>query len=132
MGAGCRVLCDMMAILSVTHAQEDPVCRYTLTPSIRSRRKPGEWLAPPSPAATHTWTYSTERAIAHHKLYHFAEKGFTASVGSYDNFRYLWEPALLGQIWGDTDSVAGDFSAERPGSEGKAAIRTGLEKTYDV
>jgi hypothetical protein len=40
------------------------------------------------------WTYSTERAIARHKLYRFAGKGFTALVGPKDNFRYLLEPVL--------------------------------------
>jgi hypothetical protein len=42
-----------------------------------------------------TGTYSTERAIACHKLYLFSEKGFSAFVGPPDSFRYLQEPALL-------------------------------------
>jgi hypothetical protein len=72
------------------------------------------------------WTCGTERAIARHKLYPFLRKGFTALVGPQNNFRYLGEPALLGQIWGDADGVTGDFSAELPGSEGKTAIHTRL------
>jgi hypothetical protein len=86
----------------------------------------------PSNRKPSSGTYSTERAIARHKLYLFAEKGFSAFASPPDNFRYLGEPALLGQIWGDADGVTGDFSAELPGSEGKTAIRTRLGTTYGV
>jgi hypothetical protein len=47
-----------------------------------------------------TRTYSTERAIARYKLYHFAGKEFTAFVGPPDDFRYFPEPVLSSQSGG--------------------------------
>jgi hypothetical protein len=50
-----------------------------------------------APSVPHDRTHSTEYAIARRKLYPFAKKGFTASVGPQDHCRYQGEPAMIGR-----------------------------------